>query len=129
MRSTWQTILSVPVDHVPLNRSHKRASTTKFTVEGPMTLAYFSDERNSKRVLINPEDEDGSDLVADAPICGCEGESLETKIANEIGFPNDAEFDEFYRKMDELRQQGLRTEEGVPDVTRPAKLRITVEVL
>ena len=106
------------------------ASTTKFTVEGPMTLAYFSDERHSKRVLINPEEEeDKSHLVAEVPICGCEGESLETKIANEIGFPNDAEFDEFYHKMEELRKQGLRTEEGVPDVTRPTKLRITVEVL
>jgi hypothetical protein len=107
------------------------ANTTSFTVEGPMTLAYFSDELHSKRVLINPQDEeDKSHLVSEVPSCDCtEGESLETKIAREIGFPNDAEFDEFYRKMDELRQQGLRTEEGVPDVTRPVKLRITVEVL
>ena len=105
------------------------AETTSFTIEGDMTLAYFSDERHSKRVLINPEEENDSTLNSEVPVCGCEEESLETKIAREIGFPNDAEFDEFYRKIEELRQQGLRTEEGVPDVTRPAKLRITVEVL
>ena len=107
------------------------AETTSFTIEGPMTLAYFSNERHSKRVLINPKEEERDpNSIIQAPVCGCtDSESLETKISNEIGFPNDAEFDEFYRKMDELRQQGLRTEEGVPDVTRPATLRITVEVL
>jgi hypothetical protein len=95
-----------------------------------MTLAFFSDQRHSKRVLINPEDEEDNSHLAEVPVCGCtEGENLETKISNEIGFPNDAEFDAFYRKMDELRQQGLRTEEGVPDVTRQTNLRITVEVL
>jgi hypothetical protein len=96
-----------------------------------MTLAFFSDQRHSKRVLIDPkEDENRSHREAEVPVCGCEvGENLESKIANVIGFPNVAEFDEFYRKIDELRQQGLRTEEGVPVVTRPTKLRITVEIL
>ena len=102
------------------------ADTTQFTIEGPMTLAYHADEQHSKRVLIHPKEEENQG--SDAPVCGCE-ESLETKIANEIGFPNDAEFDELYRKMDELRQKGLRTEEGVPDGTREVQLRITVEVL
>lgn len=104
------------------------ANTTSFTVEGPMTLAFLSDERHSKRVLFHISQQDNL-LTADAPICGCEGESLETKIANEIGFPNDVEFDAFSQRLNELRQQGLRTEEGVPDVTREVKLRITVEVL
>lgn len=105
------------------------ANTTKFTIEGSMTLAYYADERNSKRVLIHPKEEDiGSDAVVSGMDIS-EQESLGSKIASEIGFPNDTEFDELYRKLDDLRQQGLRTEEGVPDVTRQAKMRITVEVL
>jgi N-methylhydantoinase A/oxoprolinase/acetone carboxylase beta subunit len=100
------------------------ANTTKFTIEGPMTLAYHADEMNSRRVLIHPKEED---VESDA--LGCCDESLESKIASEIGFPNDAEFDEVFRKMDQLREQGLRTEEGVPDGTREIQLRITVEVL
>ena len=104
------------------------ADTTRFTVEGTMTLAYYADERHSKRVLIHPKEDEN--LGEDASVCDCSPEeSLESKISNEIGFPNDAEFDELYRKMDELRQQGLRTEEGTPDATRQVKMRITVEVL
>ena len=102
------------------------ANTTSFTIEGPMTLAYYANGRHQKRVLIHPKEEETSG--SDAPICGCE-ESLETKITTEIGFPNDAEFDEVFRKMEELREQGLLTEEGVPDRTRVFQLRINVEVL
>lgn len=105
------------------------ANTTQFTIEGPMTLAYFASERNSKRILINPEEEDtGSDAVVSGMDIS-DQESLGTKIANEIGFPNDQEFDELYSKLEGLRQQGLRTDEGVPDVTREVQLRITVEIL
>lgn len=103
------------------------AEMKKLIVEGDVTLAYFADQMNGKRVLINTET-DGDQLVDSSPGSSPQ-ESLETRIGNEIGFPNDAEFDELYRKMDELRQQGLRTEEGTPDVTRQTKLRITVEVL
>ena len=99
------------------------AEMTKLVVEGDVTLAYFADQVDSKRVLIDTKTTDG-DLVDSSP-----QESLGTRIANEIGFPDDAEFNELYHKMDELRQQGLRTEEGVPDVTRQAKMRITIEVL
>lgn len=106
------------------------AEMKKLVVEGDVTLAYFADQMNGKHVFINPKQENDSHLPVDRPVCDdCTGESLGTRIANEIGFPNDAEFDEFYRRIDELRQQGLRTEEGVPDVTRQAKMRITVEVL
>ncbi len=98
------------------------ANTTKFTIEGPMTLAYHADEINSKRVFIHPEGTESDAL-------DCCAESLESKIAGEIGFPDDAEFDEVFRKMGQLREQGLRTEEGVPDGTREVQLRITVEVL
>jgi len=102
------------------------ANTTQFTIEGPMTLAYSSDDLYPRRVLIHPEEEEGS---SDAPVCGDCAKSLESKIAKEIGFPNDAEFDEIFRKNGELRKQGLRTEEGVPDGTREVQLRITVEIL
>ncbi len=98
------------------------AETTKFTIEGSMSLAYFADERHSKRVLIEEKDSDGSDIGGNSP-------SLSSKIASSVGFPNDAEFDELYRKLDNLREQGLRTEEGVPDVTRSVEMRITVEIL
>ena len=97
------------------------AETTQFTIEGSMTLAYYADQRHSKRILIANEGEEDSAFDVN--------ESLETKIANSLNFPDDAEFDEVFRKMEELRKQGLRTEEGVPDGTREVQLRITVEVL
>ncbi len=99
------------------------AEMKKLVVEGDVTLAYFADQVQGKRILLDTEAATG-DCVQE-----CSQESLETRISNEIDFPNDAEFDEFYQKMDELRQQGLRTEEGVPDVTRKMKMRITIEVL
>ena len=101
------------------------ADTTQFTIEGPMTLAYHADEQHSKRVLIHPKEEENQG--SDAPVCGC-NESLETKIAAEIGFPSDSEFNEIFAKMDELCKRGLRAE-GIPDGTREVQLRITVEVL
>jgi len=100
------------------------AETTKFTIEGSMTLAYYADERHSKRVLIADEEDSHDSMVV-----GGNNQSLENKICDSVGFPNDAEFDEVFRKMEELRSKGLRTEEGVPDGTREIQLRITVEVL
>ena len=94
------------------------AETTEFTIEGSMELAYYADQKYSKRVLIHPEEE--GDFSP---------ESVETKIATSLNFPNDQEFDAIFAKMEELRKQGLRTEEGVPDGTREVQLRITVEVL
>jgi hypothetical protein len=108
-------------------KGYEMSNTTKFTVEGPMTLAYFASERYSKRVFLKPDGGSGDDCaVVGGQDCG---ESLEAKISEEIGFPTDAEFEEVFRKMDELRSQGLRTEDGVPDTTREVQLRITVEVL
>jgi len=103
------------------------ANTTSFTFEGPMTLAYYANEWHSKRVLINTKEEgmeDGDVLMTEENF-----ENLESKIVNEIGFPNYAEFNEVFRKLDQLRERGLRTKEGVPDRTREVQLRITVEVL
>lgn len=100
------------------------ANTTKFTIEGSMSLAYFASERYSKRVFLKPEGGDDG-----APCTESCGDSLEAKIADEIDFPTDAEFEEVFRKLDELREKGLRPEDGVPDTTREVQLRITVEVL
>ncbi len=101
------------------------AETTQFVIEGEFTLAYFADEQNSKHVLIREEDcnsEQPCALVGSQP-------RLETKIADEIGFPTDSEFDEIFSSLEEMRGQGVRPEEGVPVMTRQTKLRITVEVL
>jgi hypothetical protein len=101
------------------------ATTTSFTIEGPMTLAYFASEVHAKRILITEEEES----LLDNATVGNRQESLESKIAEEIGFPDDQEFDEVFMRMEQLRNQGLRTEDGVPDGTRAINLRITVEVL
>jgi hypothetical protein len=105
------------------------AEMKKLVIEGDVTLAYFADQYHSKHILLDIEP-DSDALAGSAPeVAGGPKETLGTRIGNEIGFPNDAEFNEFYRKMEELREKGLRTEEGVPDVTRQAKMRITIEVL
>lgn len=99
------------------------AETTQFVIEGEFILAYFADEQNSKHVLIHEEDNasDGA-LISAQP-------RLETKIADELGFPTDSEFEEIFSTLDKMREQGMRPEEGMPVKTRQTKLRITVEVL
>ncbi len=101
------------------------ADTKKIVLEGDVTLAYFADERDSKHVLLKPED------AGDRPVpSGSEGgERLEAKIATELGFPNDAEFDAIFKKLEAMRAEGSRPLEGVPTGTRDVKLRITIEVL
>lgn len=98
------------------------AETTQFVVEGDFTLAYFADDANSRHVLL--EDDPSSDGL------GNHQQSLEMKIADELGFPNEEEFNEIFRKIDELREKGLRPAIGEPDGVREGvKLRITIEVL
>lgn len=102
------------------------AETKQFVLEGKMALAYFIGERDSKHVLIEDKDaaSDGPETVSTSQ------RRLESKIADELGFPSDAEFDEMHQKLDKLRKKGLRPEEGIPDSIREGvKLRITVEVL
>lgn len=102
------------------------AETKKFVLEGKMALAYFIGERDSKHVLIEDKNaaSDGPETVAVSQ------RRLEAKIAEELGFPSDAEFDAMHDKLDKLRKKGLRPVEGVPDSIREGtKLRITVEVL
>ncbi len=102
------------------------AETKKIVWEGDVTLAYFADERDSKHVLIKPEDtsEERPTAVGDEG-----GERLETKIARELGFPNDDEFNAIFKKLEDMREAGSRPAEGVPTGTRETKLRITIEVL
>ncbi len=102
------------------------AETKKFVLEGEMTLAYFTGENDSKHILIQDKNaaSDGPETVARSQ------RRLESKIADELDFPNEAEFDAMFAKLDKLRQKGLRPVEGVPDGVREGvKLRITVEVL
>ena len=55
---------------------------------------------------------------------------LESYIADNLGFPDDAEFDLMFQGLNELRKKGLRPAEGMPDFVREGtRLRITVEVL
>lgn len=92
-----------------------------FTIEG-LTLAYFSGEDQTRHVLVEPP--------ADSETPDMPAERLESFIARQLDFPNEAEFEAVYKRLDELRQRGLRPAEGEPDITRQdTKLRITVEVL
>ena len=102
------------------------AETKQFVLEGEMALAYFIGERDSKHVLIEDKDAatDGPETVSTSQ------RRLESKIADELGFPSDSEFDEMHRKLSDLSKKGLRPAEGIPDCVREGtKLRITVEVL
>jgi hypothetical protein len=89
-------------------------------------LAYFIGERDSRQILIQDEN---------APINGpavvpASERRLEAFIVDQLGFPNEAEFDQMHRKLDNLRDKGLRPAEGIPDCVRDGvKLRVTVEVL
>jgi hypothetical protein len=99
---------------------------TKFVIEGDVTLAYFTGHHNPRQVILNaPPSVDGLVEVDD-----CECSRLESKIAKELGFPNESEFDAMFEKLDQLREQGLRPAKGEPDLLREGtKLRITIEVI
>ena len=102
------------------------AETKQFVLEGEMTLAYFIGEHDAKHVLIQDEDAASDGLVTEA----ISKRRLEAKIADELGFPNQSEFDAMRKKLSELSNKGLRPVEGIPDYERKGvKLRITVEVL
>lgn len=105
------------------------AETTKFVLEGAMTLAFISSEHDSKHVFI----EKGSKSDCFSP-GSCAPEStgrqrLETRIADELDFPSEEEYDEIFGRISELREKNMRPIEGEPDGTREVNLRITVEVL
>ncbi|MHC4297945.1 MAG: hypothetical protein ACYS7Y_11630 [Planctomycetota bacterium] len=103
------------------------AETKKFVVEGDVSLAYFAEESDSRHVLLKPEKSNASE---GALVDSSQGVRLEAKIANELNFPTDAEFDQLYRQLDDMRERGVRPADGVPNVTRDGvRLRITVEVL
>jgi hypothetical protein len=105
------------------------AETKQFTVEGEVSLAYFwrTGERDSRHVLLKDSNAPSENDLAIVP---ASEQRLETYIAQILGFPNDAEYDEMLRHLEELRKQGMRPAEGQPDYVREGvRLRITVEVL
>jgi hypothetical protein len=110
--------------------SNPMADMVRFQLEGEIALAYDASERYGKHVLVDVDG--GPDDAREVPlVCGCgERIHLEEYIARQLGFPNDAEFDEMIKRLDELRSKGLQPADGVPDIVREGvKLRITVEVL
>jgi len=102
------------------------AETTKFVIEGDVTLAYFTGHREPRQIILNvPPPADSAGVPEE---CGCD--RLEGKIAEELGLPSESEFDAMFAMLDKLREQGLRPAKGQPDMLREGtKLRITVEVL
>jgi len=102
-----------------------------FVIEGGVKLAYFSGEDQSRRVLVETA-ESAADATVQGPDTagGPEPVCLETYIAQQLTFPNQAEFDAVYKRLEELRTQGLRPAADESDITREGmNLRITVEVL
>lgn len=83
------------------------AGITEFSLEGDATFEYHEDGR---RVKIGDE-------------------RVEELIARQFNFPNDEEFDQMISTMSNLRDQGLATAEGEPDITRKVKLKIEVELV
>ena len=109
-------------------------AVTKFTVEGPATLGYFSDRpfREDRVVHVKTTPDDDSNVpisVGENPIEDL-GERVEQLIATQFDFPNNAEFEENSERMEQMRAAGVRPAEGVPDIVRAGmNLRITVEII
>lgn len=83
------------------------AGITEFSIEGEATFEWHDDGR---RVKI------GNDRI-------------EELIARQFDFPSDEEFDQMISRIGSLREQGLATAEGEPDITRKVKLKIEVEMV
>lgn len=106
----------------------------KFVLEGDATLGFFAREMDDRSVrMVPPSFEGGVNAPSLASIAGTEsdpGHRLETIITRALDFPSEAEFDAMFEQTNALREQGLQTVEGKPDITREnVRLRITVEVL
>lgn len=101
---------------------------TSFTIEGEAILGYFSDHHSGADRSVLIKDDDASDTTN--PGEESIGERIEQTIAKSLKFPNDGEFDDFFQRVNELREKGLQPADGVPDITREGvHLRITVEVV
>ena len=83
------------------------AGITEFSIEGDATFEWIDGDRKVKI---------GDDRV-------------EELIARQFGFPTDEEFDAMISRVGDLRDQGLATAEGEPDITRPVKLKIEVSLV
>lgn len=104
---------------------------TNFTIEGDAILGYFSDQPAGADRHVRIKDDDASDTSDEAnPGEVSIGDRVEQIIANSLKFPNDGEFDDFFQRVNELREKGLQPADGVADITREGvRLRITVEVV
>lgn len=86
-------------------------ATKVLVLEGPATLKYNCCGPNDRIIVIDDE-------------------QLEQRIARELNFPDDDEFDSMMLRDQELGASGLAVAEGEPDVVREGvNLRITIEVL
>ena len=93
----------------------------EFTIEGEATLGYFSDKFDDDRQVRIKTVGDSEESI---------GSRVEQVIAKALNFPNEDEFDEFFQKMEALRQQDLQPADGMPDVVRQGfRLKIEVEML
>lgn len=93
----------------------------EFTIEGEATLGYFGDKFDDDRQVRIKTIGDSEESV---------GSRVEQVIAKALNFPNEDEFDEFFKKMDALRQRDLQPADGTPDVVRQGfRLKIEVEML
>ena len=100
-----------------------------FVVEGDVTLAYFVGGEMSRHVLLETP-ETLAQVQGPATSNRPEPVRLETYIAQQLGFPNQEEFDAVYKLIDDLRQKGLQLAPDEPACARETmKMRITVEVL
>lgn len=112
---------------------------SKFTVEGDLTLGYFTDAPGGldrRAVITTDADRDAAaaeasgDFPTSVGVSDIIGTHVEQLIARNFDFPNDAEFTAFHRRLNDLREQGLRPDGNKPDITREGvRLKITVEVL
>lgn len=82
---------------------------TEIEFEGVLTLGYFSDSEASRCVKLD-------------------GERVADLIARTLNFPDDAEFETMFQRLEQMREQGVRPAEGEPDVMREAgRYKISIE--
>lgn len=94
----------------------------EFTLEGEASLDYFAGESFGRDRHVRIKTDSDSDVDS--------GERIEHVIAQALDFPNDEEFDVMFRRNEQLREQGLQTEEGQPDIVRTGvRLRVSVEIV
>lgn len=84
------------------------ADMKKFTIESDAALVHYTERGNC--VIVDDE-------------------RLVDVIARNFGFPSEDEWETMYQRLNQLREQNLMPAGDEPDIERPVKLRITVEVV